>query len=256
VKSSIRVLAWAAAGTTFGLCLSACAGALERYPLINTVLWFLAPLLSQAMSASGLAPHGEAGFVIIPIAMVLQWTILGFLGGLCYEWRLGQRGVAPSPIRETGNGSAPAKSPLGLRLLFTTGAVLVLVAGYCAWQEIVLSRDREFFLRHVDHKAVAEACFDILRKPEKELWPMIGLYSGSDARLPPAIRRLEPKAVAIHIDDIGITKTPRHFYNSLEFRQNTTDKSRYDLVYVEGPDSSNERETVLYSMFAGGRQSP
>jgi len=137
------------------------------------------------------------------------------------------------------------------RLISAVIGVVVLVSGYCVWQEVVLSRDRDFFLHHVDHKAVAEACFDILSKPETERWQQVALYLGADSRLPEAIRRLDPKAVSIHVDEISITKTPRHFYNCLTFRQDRSDTNRYDLVYEEGP--SSPRETCVYTMSAGDR---
>jgi len=125
--------------------------------------------------------------------------------------------------------------------------VLVLAVGYCLWEEMRLSKDRDFFLHHVDHEGVAEACLGILSKPEQDRWTQVGLYLGSDPKLPEAIRRLDPEAVSIHVDDIAITKTPRHFYNRLEFTQNKTNPTRYDLSYVEGPRGL--RTTCLYSIY-------
>jgi hypothetical protein len=233
------------------------AGALsspQRHPLVSN------STIASAMFALGLAPADDAGFVIYPASMVLQWTFVGFLGGLCRAWWL-KRKVATSTHKQEEH-LQPVYAGRSLKRLFRVGMahtywsavvlVLVFTAGYCVWQEIVLARDRDFFLRHVDHKAVSEACFDVLFKPEKERWQQVALYIGADPRLPEAIRRLEPKAVSIHVDEISITKTPRHFYNSLTFRQNRSDTNRYDLVYEEGP--SSPRETCVYTMFASDRR--
>lgn len=254
-KSSIvQLLIWTVAGTVIGFFLLASAGLLERYPLINSILWLPAPLIAGAMFRLGLAPAGDAGFVIYPVSMVLQWTVLGFVGGVCRAWwlkrvRVSSKKLAPTAVPEP----RPLQRLLRLgkvhRFISAVIGAVVLVISYCAWQEVVLSRDREFFLHHVDHQAVAEACFDILSKPEAERWQQVALFLGADSRLPEVIRRLEPKAVSIHVDEISITKTPRHFYNCLTFRQNKSDTNRYDLVYEEGPSSS--RETCVYTMLAG-----
>ena len=257
-SSTVRVLIWTIAGTVIGFCLLASAGLLERYPLINSILWLPAPLIAGAMFRLGLAPAGDAGFVIYPVSMVLQWTVLGFIGGICRALWLKRVRVSseePQPSPETAPEPRPLQRllRLGMAHRFISAAIgaVVLVTAYCVWQEVVLSRDRAFFLHHVDHKAVAEACFSILSKPEAERWQQVALYLGADSRLPEAIRRLDPKAVSIHVDDISITKTPRHFYNRLTFRQERADTNRYDLVYEEGPSSS--RETCVYTLFAVDR---
>ena len=258
MPSLVRVLLWTVAGAVFGLCVIPCLDFLEAYPLINMVLSLLclpASLLCQAIRALGLAPHGDAGFVLIPISMVLQWTILGFLYGLYRRWQVARKRTALSRQRETGPGpDETADSPQRVlhfarshKQLLVAFFVLVLAIGYCLWEEMLLSKDRDFFLHHVDHKGVAEACLDILSKAEADRWTQVGLYLGPDPRLPEAIRRLDPEAVSIHVDDIAITKTPRHFYNCLEFARNRTNPTRYDLFYVEGP--RGVRTTCVYSIY-------
>ena len=258
-KAALRVLLWTVAGTVLG-CVGVLplADLLERYPLINAMVFFPGSTLGKALLATGLAPHGEEGFIVILIAMVAQWTILGFLAGVYRQWWLGR--VATGRRRSAESGQGAEWTPGGGPRLFefvrahkhwTAAAVVLLAAvGYCLWQEVLYARDREFFLRHVDHKAVAEACLEVLAKMANQtsFREQVGCFSGTDPRFPEAIRKLEPKAVAVHCDEVSITKTPRPFWNCLTLKRDRTQPTHYDLVYEEG--CSYPRQTKLYSIDA------
>ncbi len=274
----LRIVIWTAAGTALGFLILPCLDWFDRYPLIGIILVGPASLLWTAMFSLRFAPAGDAGLVIIPISIVLQWTLLGFVYGL-YRASHAERsraalagqtsaGDVTDPMRgrppeckraAVSGGTAPSPGPRGAArghwrvLYFMAGhkelsawiAIILLTACYCLWQEILLRRDRDFLLRRVDYQTVAEACLGILSKPVQERIELVkaGPYYGPDPRLPEAIRRLDPECVAIHVDEVSIR---RRYPNWLTFRQNSSDPTRYDLWYEEGPTCY--QPTLVYSI--------
>jgi hypothetical protein len=269
----LRIVAWTAVGTALGFLVLPCLDWFDRYPLIGAVLMPAANLLCEAIRGLGLGPGGDAGFVIIPISIVLQWTLLGLMYGIYRALRAERsRAAMASPITDkdvanpmrgrrleckaaavsgrAGRSDGPARRLRRVlwfmaahKELSTWIAIISLAASYCLWQEILLSWDRDFFLRHVDHQAVARACLDILSKPLKQRNEQVALYVGPDPRLPEAIRRLNPECVSIHVDEVSIA---RRLPNWLTFMQNRNDPTRYDLWYQEGPKC---HETLVYSIY-------
>lgn len=277
-----RILIWTVIGAACGFFSFPCWDRLERYPLLCAVVTFPAELLGKAIFRAGLAPPGDAGFGVIVICMGLQWTLLGFLYGVYCGWRaerarkalsvpsaagdimgmvrgcpVDPRRAAPSRTSEPGPG--PALHPLRRVLRFMAKykevpvviGLVAMAACYCHWQEIVLSQDRDFFLRRVNQQAVAEACLEMLSKPEKERNKQVGLNLALDSTLPEAIRRLEPTAVVTHVHSISITKRSP---NSLIFTQSKENPARYDLLYWEGPKCL--RPILVYSIYKQANRGP
>lgn len=257
-----RTIIWTLLGTLFGFYMMLFGtNMFDRYPLINETLWLPLALVLKVVTlisdTLNLTPSGEAGFILIPIAMVLQWTLIGMLCGVSRTWFLKWQKAKISHENSAENSmdmqhdQSVRRSRLGVFLrtrktLSCVIALLIVTLFYCALEEVLLLRDRDFFLHHVDHQAVAQACLGILSKPEKERWQMVDLYFGSDPRLPEAIRRVNPKRTSIHVYEISITKTNRPFLNALEFSQDRSDPTLFRLVYCEGARGS--KETLLYTI--------
>jgi hypothetical protein len=227
---------------------------LQRYPALGSIDGFLltpAMWLTNAWAAMRLPPHGDAGFVVMMIFMVGVWSVYGLFIGLLLEWRL-KRWKAVSKQEQHGEGAnflQHCSRFVKRHKTFCVSIVVLFVAvcGYCVAREFALSKDREFFVKHVNHKAVAEACVDVLTNRVKYPLPF-GSDSGkdpkSDPNVPEVIRLLHPRSVVMRGEELSITKTD---YNYLILRHNWSDPDRYDLVYQEGPTSPGP-EALLYSV--------
>jgi len=63
-------------------------------------------MLGQLFIDYGLAPRGDAGFIVFCWGILLQWGILGFVVGLVLQWRFRR---APSPNQQArANGRQPS----------------------------------------------------------------------------------------------------------------------------------------------------
>ena len=110
---------------------------------------------------------------------------------------------------------------------------------------LTLAWDRRFLLKHVDRRAVATACLDLLTKPEYQ--PLIGQYpSANDPRLPPAIRAVKPFSVSVHSNLVMIFKTGGHYHMGYIFRPAESDSNQFELVFQQEGDA--EHAIPLYSI--------
>ena len=93
------------AGCGFAM-LSRIGGALSDTPGGRFILvpgeW-----IYEAIRKLDLLPHGDAGFVGIPIAMILEGVILGGLIGCALECRHRMKEAYQKSVSQTGGGSAP-----------------------------------------------------------------------------------------------------------------------------------------------------
>jgi hypothetical protein len=121
-------------------------------------------------------------------------------------------------------------------------AAIAVCAGPIWW---TLASSRRFLLKRADHRAVATACLDLLTKPEYQ--PLMGDYpSGSDPRLPAAIREVKAFWLSVHTNSILIMKTGGHYHMGFIFRPSASDSNRYELVFRE--EREFEHDIPLYSV--------
>jgi hypothetical protein len=255
----IRILLWIIAGTAFGFLLISPMGEnwLRRFPLfgeIINVLLLPATWLTSFWAAMGLGPHGDAGFGVMLIFMVGIWSIYGLLLGLLLESvrrRRKTRMPTQMAYQERQNFGCFVKRHKTL----CAGAALLLAAVccYCVAKHFSLSQDRKFFVERINHKAVAEACLDILTQPDK-----YSLSIGSplerdpmhNPNLPEVIRQLQPSFVCVRGAEASASvMITKNNYTYLLFEHPFGNLKSFDLVYQEGP-SSNDRRTILYTINA------
>lgn len=262
----IRILLWIIAGTAFGFLLVSPMGEnwLRRFPIFGEIINILllpAMWLASLWGAMGLGPHGDAGFVIMLIFMVGIWPIYGLFLGLFFEW-MQKRRKSKTPLQEP-NEELSFTQCIGRfvkqhkALSVVAVALLVAVCCYCIAKQSSLSRDRKLFVERLDHKAVAEACLNILTQPEK-----YSLSIGSPLErdpmhipnLPEVIRQLEPNFVCVRgIDASASVMITKNNYAYLLFEHPFGNLKSFDLVYQEGP-SSTDRRTILYTINASTSQ--
>jgi len=256
----LRIFLWIIAGTVFGFILISRTGEdwLRQFPIFGEIINVLlspAMWLTNLWFAIGLGPHGDAGFEIMLIFMVGIWPIYGLLIGLLLEWIKKRRKAAnppPQTDQELGffqNFGRRIKQHKALSIF--VAALLVAVSGYCISKKVSLLQERKFFIQQINHKAVAESCYDILKNPDK-----FSLSIGSpmendpmhNPTLPEVIRSLQPKSVRVRGADgsasVDITKND---YTYLSFEHPFGDLKSFNLVYQEGP-SSTDRRTILYTI--------
>ncbi len=256
----IRIILWIIGGIAFGLLLISRTGedSLRQFPIfggIINVLLLPAELLTNLWFTAGFGPHGDAGFGVMLAFMVGIWPFYGLLIGLFLEW-IKRKRKTQTPLPQTNQKSGIVQN-LGRRIkqhkAVSVFAAIILVAAsvYCISKEVLLFQERKFFLQQIDHKAVAEACYEILKNPDKyslsigspmEKDPMHNLA------LPEVIRNLQPKSVCVRGADasasVDITKNN---YTYLFFEHPFGDLKYFVLVYQEGP-SSTDRRTILYTI--------
>ena len=71
------------------------------------------------------------------------------------------------------------------------------MGGYCAWQEVLIAKDRTFFLSQVNYKEFAEASLGLLVNTDK-YGLSVGRCMGTDPKLPEAIRNLKTANLDYH----------------------------------------------------------
>jgi len=85
-----RILIAAGVGLLFGvLCLLQAAGVLDWMP---ESIFF--PLHTPALLLAGLFIQGERVMLLAPVAIVVQWTLLGALAGLVWQFIHGAKTTA------------------------------------------------------------------------------------------------------------------------------------------------------------------
>ena len=189
------------------------------------------------------------------VFMVGVWPIYGLLIGLLLEWMRKRRKATnppPQTVQELGffqNFGRRIKQHKAISILLTVLAVAV--CSYYISKKVSLFQERKFFIQQINHKAVAEACYDILKNPGKYSLS-IGAPMENDPmhipNLPEVIRNLQPKSVYVRGADISasVSITKNH-YTYLSFEHPFGDPKNFVLVYQEGP-SSTDRRTVLYTI--------
>ena len=219
------------------------------------VLSMPAMWLSNLWFMMGLPPHGDAGFVVMMVFIVAIWAIYGLLLGLFLEWGLTKLKVADQGQHLCQTPSLIQRCCQHIKhhkVVFTTALILlVAVCGYCIVQKLELAKEREFYLKKIDHRAVAEAFYEIVTHPEKHLQPF-GSDSGRDPKtdldVPEVVRLLKPKHLWLRgegpSESITLTKND-YTYLMLEHPFGKT--GQYDLIYQEGPSSTDPR-TILYTI--------
>jgi len=168
---------WTFVGTLAGLCVWPLSSLFERYSAISAVInALMLPVqgMCNAMGSLGLGPVGEAGFIIMMfVFIVAEGAIAGFFFGIGRVWYLHWK-------RKSGR----TISVRNRKIILCAGLALVLVTGgYCVEQEIVIAKDRQFFLQQVDYKEFSEACLDLLAHPDNYNLSL-GVCKGTDPKLP------------------------------------------------------------------------
>jgi len=256
----IRNFLWIIAGTAFGFLLISRMGEdwLRQFPIFGEIINILllpAMWLTNLWVAMGLGPHGDAGFVIMMIFMVGIWPIYGLLFGLLLEW-IKKRRKAPIPPPQTNQEHGFIQSLVRFVkqhkvLSILAAGLFVVVCCYCVAKELSLFQERKFILQQINHKAVAEACYDILANPDK-----YSLSIGSplendpmhNPTLPEVIQNLQPKSVRVRGADVSASvDITKNNYTYLLFEHPFGDLKSFNLVYQEGP-SSTDRRTILYTI--------
>ena len=231
---------------------------MRQFPIFGEIINFLllpAMWLTNLWVAMGLGPHGDAGFVVIMIFMVGVWPIYGLLFGFLLEWIGKRRKATPSPLQTDQklgffrNFGRRIKQRKALSIF--VAALLVAVCSYCVSKEVSLLQERKFFIQQINHKAVAEACHDILTNPDKYSLS-IGNPMENDPMhnptLPEVIRNLQPKSVRVRGADVSASvDITKNDYTYLLFEHPFGDLKSFNLVYQEGP-SSTDRRTILYTI--------
>ena len=229
----LRLLAWTVVGTVAGFCFMPLTSFFERYHAISSVLNVLL-LPAQGMFALwvslGLGPHGDAGFIMIFVFIVVEWALAGFLFGVGHTWYL----------RRKRRSEMTAPTLKRKKLLYAALLFVLVVGGYCIRQEVLIAKDRQFFLQQVNYKEFAEASLDLLVNPDK-YGLSLGRCKGTDTKLPEAIRKLK----TVNLDYHGYTVSVCNFYfQGLAFSHSMKEPTRYEVVF-----ECNYREPVLlYSM--------
>ena len=256
----IRIFLWIIAGTGFGFLLISRIGEdwLRQFPIFEEIINVLilpALWLTNLWFAIGLGPHGDAGFAIMLIFMVGIWPIYALLVGLLLEWiRKRRKATNPPPQTEQELGffhnfGQRIKQRKALSILIAVS--LVAASSYCISQKVSLVQERKFFFQQINHKAVAEACYDILTNPGKYSLS-IGNPMENDPMhnptLPEVIRNLQPKSVRVRGADVSASvDITKNEYTYLLFEHPFGDLKSFNLVYQEGP-SSTDRRTILYTI--------
>ncbi len=256
----LRIFLWIIAGIVFGFILISRTGEdwLRQFPIFGGIINALllpAQWLTNLWFAAGFGPHGDAGFVIMLIFMVGIWPIYGLLIGLLLEWIRTRRKASSSP-RQTDqklgffqNFGRRIKQHKTLSIF--AAALLVAICSYCISKKVSLFQERKYFIEQINRKAVAEACLDILTQPEKYSLS-IGSSMEKDPMhnpsLPEVIRQLQPKFVCVRGADVSASvMITKNNYTYLFFEHPFGDLKSYNLVYQEGP-SSTDRRTTLYTI--------
>lgn len=233
-RTILRLLVWTVVGTLAGFCFMPLTSFLERYHAISSVLSILM-LPAQGMFAAwvslGFGPHGDAGFIMLFVFIVVEWALAGFLFGVGRTWYLRRKGR---------DERTTTRTPKRKQLLYAAALVVLVVGGYCAWQEVLIAKDRTFFLSQVNYKEFAEASLDLLVNPDR-YGLSLGSCKGADPKLPEAIRKLKTADLVYH----GYTVRVCNFYfQGLAFSHSMKEPTRYEVVFER-----NYREPViLYSM--------
>ena len=224
-RTASRLLGWTAAGTLLGIGLMPLYGLFTRYPLLNA-FFQLCLLPTKAMllfwNWLRLPPHGDAGFIMIAVFMVAEWSLIGLLVGLGRAWylrRQARRPVAP-------DAAAPQRKTK--RIGYAVLLLVAVVAGYCLYQEWVIAQDRRFFVQQVNHKEFAEACLDMVVHPDKYQLSF-EQRDGNNPRLPEALRKLKPAHVSYQGYAIRIDKAVYH--QGLMFTHSPTNPAEYEVVF-------------------------
>lgn len=233
-RTVLRLLVWTVFGTLTGLCFMPIASFFERYHAISSVLNVLM-LPAQGMFAAwvslGFGPHGDAGFIMIFVFMVVEWALAGFLFGVGRTWYL---------RRKERYELTATRTPKRKKLLYAFAVLVLVVGGYCAWQEVLIAKDRNFFLSQVNYKEFAEASLDLLVNPDK-YGLSIGRCTGTDPKLPEVIRNLKTANLDYHGHTVRVCN---FYFQGLAFSHSVKDPTRYEVVFER-----NYREPVsLYSM--------
>lgn len=233
-RTVLRLLVWTLVGMLAGFCFIPLTSFFERYHAIGSVLNVLM-LPAQGMFAAwvslGIGPHGDAGFIMIFVFMIAEWALAGFLFGIGRIWYLRRMGR---------DELTPARTSKRKRLLYVAAVLALVVGGYCAWQEVLIAKDRNFFLSQVNYEEFAEASLDLVVSPDK-YGLSLGKCKGTDPNLPEAIRKLNAADLSYHGYMVRVSN---FYFQGLAFRHSMKDPTRYEVVF-----ESNYREPVpLYSM--------
>ena len=233
-RTVLRLLAWTVVGTVAGFCFMPLTSLFERYHAIGSVLNALM-LPAQGMFAVwvsfGFGPHGDAGFIMIFVFMVVEWALAGFLFGVGRTWYLRRKGR---------DEMTAARTPKRKKLLYAALPLVLVVGGYFVWQEVLIAKDRNFFLSQVNYKEFAEASLDMVVNPDK-YGLSLGRCKGTDPKLPEAIRNLKTENLDYHGYSVRVCN---FYFQGLAFSHSMKDPTRYEVVFER-----NYREpVVLYSM--------
>ena len=255
----VRLTLWFIAGAVFGLLIiGPMDDWLRRFPIIGdavNILSMPASWLFIAWTEMGLPPHGDAGWGVMIFFIVAIWPIYGLLLGVLLEWRLMKPMAADQkqPRCQAPSHEYRLFTHTKQHKYFYTTAIVLLVAVciYCISQNWALAKERKYYLEMMDRKAVAEAFYEIVSRPENHLQPFGSDSSRdptTDPDVPEVVRLLKPKYLYMRGDgpSAGITLTQNNF-TYLMLEHPFGDIGQYDLVYQEGPSSTDPR-TILYSM--------
>ena len=181
----------------------------------------------------GLGPHGDAGFIMIPICMVAEWAVAGFLFGIGQSVYLHNKGRRrSSEVTHKGRSRKP--------LLYALLIIALGVGGYLLQQEARIAMDRKYFLEKVNYKEFADTCLEMVVNPDK-YGLSLGNCKADDPKLPEAIRRIKASTLSYHGYEVRISN---FYFQGLAFSHNMKDATRYNVVF-----ESNYREPVpLYSL--------
>ena len=248
------------AGIAFGFLLISQTGEgwLRQLPMFGYIINALllpAEWLTNLWFATGIGPHGDAGFAVMMAFMVGVWPIYGLLFGLLLEWiRKRRKATNPPPQTEQELGffqNFGRRIKQHKALSIFVAALLVAVCSYCISKKVSLLQERKFFIQQINHKAVSEACYDILQNPDRYSLS-IGNPMENDPMhnptLPEVIRNLQPKSVRVRGADVSASvDITKNDYTYLFFEHPFGDLKSFNLVYQEGP-SSTDRRTILYTI--------
>jgi hypothetical protein len=256
----IRIFLWIIAGAAFGFLLMSRTGEnwMRQFPIFGGIINALllpAEWLTNLWFAAGFGPHGDAAFGVMFVFMVGVWPIYGLLFGLLLEWfRKRRKTRIPPPQTEQDLGffqNFVRRIKQHKALSIFAAVLLVAVCSYCISKEVSLFQKRKYFIQQIDHKAVAEACLDILTQPEKYSLSISSPMEKDpmhNPSLPEVIRQLQPKFVCVRGADFSASvMITKNNYTYLFFEHPFGDLKSLNLVYQEGP-SSTDRRTILYTI--------
>jgi hypothetical protein len=248
--SALRVFLWTLGGLGLGFIMLGCEIWTERYPLITQWLENIhlpGAWVGMGLLRLGLGPKNEAGMLLIIIAPIYQWAIIGFVCGLVREsWRTARtrsRMAVPAAGRAGGGPRLRGRWRL---CLIVAGLVAVAFFAHVVNREMTYAKDREFFRTKVDHKAFAEACLDMVARPEHYSLEL-GACAGDDPKLPEFIRNLHAREVSYHGYEVSVSRAV--YFQALMFTHNRTNAAQYNVILW----SNYRPPQLLYSLYSTNR---